>query len=441
MLSVQDNELITQTGPGTPMGAVFRQYWLPALLSSEVPSPDSDPVRVMLLSEKLIAFRDSNGQVGLLANHCPHRGASLFFGRNEESGLRCVYHGWKFDVQGTCIDMPNEPAESDFRTKVKAQAYPTRERNGIVWAYLGPRETPPPLPDLEGNMLADGEWSVSAVQRECNWLQGLEGDFDTSHASFLHSGKARLSAQPAGSWGYFMQRDPAPRYSVVDTAGGSMYTGFRDAEPGFTYHRIAQFMFPSVTMTPVGVLGVHVRAKIWVPMDDQHSLYFFMLPKVGSRFSRDERVVANSNRGNEFAPSGSDWLSRFRLQVNAQNDYGIDRAMQRSREEFTGLRGVQLQDQMITESEGPIYDRSTEHLGTSDVMVIHLRRRMIAAAHALANEGVVPPGVDDPKVYAQRSGGVVLPKDADWVAATEDLRRGFVEHPEIDPVMAGGVAI
>src|SRR5436305_11654493 len=171
MLTKEENELITRTRPGTPMGNLFRQYWVPALLSSELPQPDCDPVRVLIMSEKLIAFRDSNGKVGLIQNHCPHRGASLFFGRNEEAGLRCVYHGWKFDVTGQCIDMPNEPAESDFRTRVRAVAYPTRERCGVVWAYMGPRADPPPLPDLEPNNLSDGEWGVGATQRECNWLQ------------------------------------------------------------------------------------------------------------------------------------------------------------------------------------------------------------------------------------------------------------------------------
>src|SRR6202049_1321808 len=149
MLIKEENDLVTQTGPGTPMGSLFRQFWLPALLSSELPGPDAAPVRVMLLGEQLIAFRDSTGHVGLVANNCPHRGASLFFGRNEESGLRCVYHGWKFAVDGTGLYMPNEPSESDFRTKVRATAYPCRERGGIVWTYMGPRADPPPLPDLE----------------------------------------------------------------------------------------------------------------------------------------------------------------------------------------------------------------------------------------------------------------------------------------------------
>src|ERR1051326_755081 len=157
MLSREENELICRTGPGTPMGEFMRQYWIPAMLSSEVPTPDSDPVRILLLNEKLIAFRDTSGQVGLVQNHCPHRGASLFFGRNEESGLRCVYHGWKFAVDGTCIDMPNEPAESDFKSKVMAVGGPTRERGGRVWGCVGPMRTPPPLPDLEANMVEGAE--------------------------------------------------------------------------------------------------------------------------------------------------------------------------------------------------------------------------------------------------------------------------------------------
>src|ERR1041384_3395573 len=169
MLKVEENELITRVGPGTPMGNFMREYWVPAMLSSEVPTPDSDPVRVMLMGEPLIGFRDTNGRVGLMAHNCPHRGASLFFGRNGEAGLRCVYHGWKFDVDGNCIDMPNEPAESDFKSKVRAVAYPTQERGGIIWAYLGMRQTPPSLPDIEANMLPHSAQGVVVNQLTCNW--------------------------------------------------------------------------------------------------------------------------------------------------------------------------------------------------------------------------------------------------------------------------------
>src|ERR1700730_13790698 len=188
MLKREENELITRVGPGTPMGNTMRRYWMPVLLSSELPNPDSDPVRVRLLGEDLIAFRDSNAKIGLLANNCPHRGASLFFGRNEEAGMRCVYHGWKFDVEGNCVDMPNEPAESDFRTKVKATTYPSAEWGGFIWIYMGPADKQPPLPDLEGNMQPGAEEFVRATQLNSNWLQILEGDIDTSHVAFLHYG-------------------------------------------------------------------------------------------------------------------------------------------------------------------------------------------------------------------------------------------------------------
>src|SRR5690348_8075522 len=207
MLSLEDNELLCRVGPGTPMGAFMREYWLPAFMASELPEPDSDPMRLRLLGENLIAFRDSNGTPALIQNNCPHRGASLFFGRNEESGLRCVYHGWKFDVAGNCVDMPNEPAESDFKHKVKATAYPCKERNGIVWTYMGPRSDPPPLPDLEPNMLPEAELHTGAIQRECNWLQALEGDIDTSHLGFLHLGALDPERMEAGTFGYYTVKD------------------------------------------------------------------------------------------------------------------------------------------------------------------------------------------------------------------------------------------
>src|SRR6266545_1946554 len=186
MLSQQDNDLLCRVGPGTVMGNLMREYWIPAVRSDELPSPDCPPLRLRLLGEDLIAFRTTSGAVGIIQNACPHRGASMFFGRNEEEGLRCVYHGWKFDVAGNCVDMPSEPAESNFRNKVRATAYPTRERGGLVWVYMGPREVPPPLPELEANMLPEGEYTLGSYSSECNWLQSLEGDYDTIHLGFLH---------------------------------------------------------------------------------------------------------------------------------------------------------------------------------------------------------------------------------------------------------------
>jgi phthalate 4,5-dioxygenase oxygenase subunit len=441
MLTREENELISRVGPGTPMGDLMRRYWVPALLSRELPAPNSDPVRVMLLGEKLIAFRDTHGRVGLLANHCPHRGASLFFGRNEEldPGLRCVYHGWKFAIDGTCVDMPNEPAESDFRTKVTAQAYPTRERGGIVWAYMGPRTDPPPLPDLEPNMLPDAEQHAGAIQRECNWLQALEGDIDTSHLGFLHLGARDADAMEPGTFNYYTVKDRRPRYAVVDTEGGAMYGAYRPATADVNYWRIAQFLFPFYALIPTGVLGLSKLIRAWVPMDDDHTMFFVMgaAGSVGAGVDLRE-VVPNtlSVHDKEVRNLGSDskrWYGRFRLPQNAGNDYQIDRQKQRSMQSYTGLASIHLEDLAITESMGSLLDRSAEHLGTSDVMVIRARRRLMAAATALREQGEIPPGAENPLVYRTRSGSVFLPKDADWIAATEGLRQAFVEHPELDP--------
>src|SRR5579864_8861068 len=409
MLSKEENELITRVGPGTPMGELMRRYWLPAAISRELPVADGDPMRVRLLGEDLIAFRDTNGKVGLVANNCPHRGASLFFGRNEEAGLRCVYHGWKFDVEGHCVDMPNEPAESDFKQKVKATAYPCTERGGIVWTYMGPRETPPPLPNLEGNMLPDGEWNVTAIQRECNWLQALEGDIDTSHFSFLHAGSLKSDSQQKGTFSYYMLSDRAPRYSVVDTDYGAMYGAYRDTDDGRRYWRVAQFLFPFYTMPPQGVLGHKITVRCWVPMDDEHTMFIMNGPLL-------RRSSAGRSPLGRLQPNTTDWLGRFRMSANATNDYQIDRAAQRrntNAEDFTGITGIHLQDQAITESMGPIYDRSREHLGSSDTMVIRVRRRMLAAVSAFAERGTTPPGVDMPELYAVRAGGTFLPADVD----------------------------
>jgi phenylpropionate dioxygenase-like ring-hydroxylating dioxygenase large terminal subunit len=434
MLSQEDNEYLTRVGPGTPMGNLMRQYWLPAMLSSELPAPDCDPVRVMLLGEKLIAFRDSNGQIGLLGNHCPHRGASLFFGRNEECGLRCVYHGWKFDVAGNCVDMPNEPPESNFKHKIKHTAYPCRERGGIVWTYMGPRATPPPLPELEPNKVAADRVAVQAIQRECNWLQGLEGEIDTSHLAFLHFGAVKAENTPPGTFQHYLVKDRAPRYSVVDTEYGAMYGAFRPTEDGRRYWRIAQFLFPFYSMIPTGVLGLQVLARAWVPLDDHHMMFYSMATKDSfTTLRRTDGAIA----GYEMLPRSSDWFGRFRLASNAGNDYNIDRQKQRSGEDFTGISGIHTQDQAVTESMGPIYDRGSEHLGSSDVMVIRVRRRLMDVARALNERNATPPGVDDPEIYAQRSGGVFLPEEADWLDATAELRRAFVDHPELDPAIMG----
>jgi phenylpropionate dioxygenase-like ring-hydroxylating dioxygenase large terminal subunit len=441
MLSREDNELLCKVGPGTPTGALLRQYWIPALMSSELPERDGAPVRVRLLGENLIAFRTTSGRIGLIQNHCPHRGASLFFGRNEEEGLRCVYHGWKYSCEGHCVDMPSEPEESNFKSKVHATAYPCVERNDVIWTYMGPRQTPPPLPDIEPNMLPQGEYAVQKVLRECNWFQGLEGDIDTGHLGFLHLGAVRPEQTKPGTFDYYNVTDRAPKYEVVDTEFGTSYGAYRPAETDTYYWRVAHFLFPFFTMIPTGILGMQVLVRAWVPVDDDHMMFWSITAprsRVGtgaaggaSGLSAGGRAVAAAGSrpgGFEFLPDNSDWVGKFRLAQNKDNDYLIDRAAQRT-ESFTGIAGIHQQDQAVTESMGPIYDRTQEHLGSSDAMVIRTRRRVINAARALRDNATTPPGVDDPTVYRHRSGGVILPRDADWLEATKGLRRAFTEPP------------
>jgi nitrite reductase/ring-hydroxylating ferredoxin subunit len=437
MLSAQDNELLCRVGPGTPMGNLMRRYWLPSMLSDELPAPDCPPRRLRLLGENLIAFRLTSGQVGMIADACPHRGASLFFGRNEEEGLRCVYHGWKFDQSGACVDMPSEPAESNFKSKVHATAYACVERGGVVWTYMGPRETPPLLPEIEVNMLEEGRARPSLTMMEANWLQTIEGDLDTAHLGFLHLGSVKPEDATPGSFDYYMVTDKAPRYSVVETAFGATYGAYRPAEPGTTYWRIAHFMFPFYTMIPTGLLGTTVRAQAWVPLDDYNTMYWgwqaqgTLAGRTGAEGSgrntatgRPANAASPDGRpaGFGYLPATSDWLGRFRLDQNKDNDYLIDREDQRLGRSFTGVRGVRQQDKVVSESMGAIMDRTREHLGTSDTMVIQVRRQLLRAVRALSDHGTVPPGAESPGVYRVRSGSIILPRDADWLAATEHLR-------------------
>jgi phthalate 4,5-dioxygenase oxygenase subunit len=434
MLSHEDNELLCRVGPGTLMGDLFRQYWLPAMQSEELPEPDCDQVRVLLLGEELIGFRDSNGNIGLVENSCPHRGASLYYARNEDCGLRCIYHGWKFDVNGNCLDMPNEPAQSNFKDRVKAVAYPTVERGGIIWTYMGPRSTPPPLPDLEGNM-ADNSMTYSQI-RNCNWMQALEGDIDTVHFSWLHVGHIK----PEDAVGDFMRyqvTDRSPTYSVLDTDWGTSYATFTSANEEEYHCRMASFLMPCYTMVPQGIVMANRTVRAWVPMDDDHVIWFIMAApplvpddvnelREGVYFAGGELRIREA-----LAPRSTDWFGRFRPIPDAGNDYLVKRDDWREGKSFTGLPSVSMEDHAVTESMGTIYNRSREHLGTSDAMIIRTRHRLIAAAEAFAKEGIIPPGVDEPEVYRQRSGALLLNKDRsnDWFEATKDQRAAFVYHP------------
>jgi phenylpropionate dioxygenase-like ring-hydroxylating dioxygenase large terminal subunit len=439
MLSAEDNDILCRVGPGTPMGNVMREYWIPAARTDELPAPDCAPLRVKLLGEELIAYRTTSGAVGLMQNACPHRGASMFFGRNEEEGLRCVYHGWKFDVTGACVDMPSEPAESNFKNKVHAKAYPTHERNGVIWTYMGPREVPPPLPEIEHNIANTEIAKITMVMRPCNYMQGWEGEMDTAHAAFLHYGSAKSEDYEPGTFNYYQFRVRSPKFTVIDTPIGTSYGAYRPAEEDTYYWRTAHMMFPFYAVIPAGWLGMYV------PMDDDHTMHWEILvrPQVGAdqqgRGPRSFGVQGGSAGATTWLPNGTGWYDRFNIDQEMANDYKIDREAQRTNKSYTGIEGIRQQDMAVTESMGTIYDRTREHLGTTDALIIRTRRKLIKVAKDFRDHGILPPGVDDPTLYHMRSGEFILPRSADFWTALKEPREAYLK-PSPEPSTSGASA-
>lgn len=434
MLSRENNELLTRVGPGTAMGNLMREYWIPVLISTELPERDGPPLRVRLLGEDLIAFRTTSGAVGLVDQACPHRTASLFFGRNEEDGIRCVYHGWKFNVQGQCVDMPNEAPSCRFQEKVRLKAYPCRERNGVVWAYLGQRAEPPPLPEFEWNADPDNQPFLWRNYRACNWMQALEGDIDSSHLNYLHRSldEQDLWTVPGKPLPGFtdvqlplLARDGAPELEIADTEYGAMYGARRRLDDECAYWRIRPFLFPFHTMVGGGIDDDEVcySGKAWVPMDDTQTLVLEWRFRPGKPWSDREREQLLANRAPwGFAEPTSEPAGAWKPRAHAGNDYLLDRGLQSS-QLFCGILSSPLQDAAMQESMGPICDRTREHLGPADAMIIRVRRRLLRAARALRDDGIAPPGVDRPELYRVRPVAAILPHDADWVEATRSRRR------------------
>lgn len=428
MKAAQDSIDLTQVGPGTVMGNLMREYWIPALKTSELIA-DGDPTRLLLLGEKLIAFRDSSGRVGVMEHQCPHRCASLFLGRNENDGIRCIYHGWKFDVDGNCIDMPSVPAGQDFKHKVKARAYRVAERAGLVWVYMGNRVPLPPLPMIEVTSLAEAELDITFIQRDCNWMQSLEGDIDTSHFGFLHVGHLEAEDVPPGHALEHTATERAPEYKVRDTPWGTSYGAYRGVKDSSgaakTYWRFANFLFPFWTQQPQGEFGRNVHARAWVPLDDGHTMFIFIRWKTQLKSPRDPLLNGQSLGGSkpaaEYLPINTDWLGRWRLKANESNDWLIDREAQRTNRIYSGIDNIHLQDQAVTESMGPITDHAREHLGPGDLMIARTRRRILQAARALRDQGTPPPGALDPEVFMQsRSGYFLAEPTVEWLQAYGD---------------------
>ncbi|MGH7092294.1 MAG: hypothetical protein ACREFB_02010, partial [Stellaceae bacterium] len=331
---------------------------------------------------------------------------------------RCVYHGWKFDVDGNCLDMPSVPPERDFKHLVKAKAYKAVERNGLVWVYMGERKAAPPLPQIEATLLPEAEVTINFVQRECNWLQALEGDIDTCHFGFLHAGSIDPDIVPDDSLFKHTVTNRAPDYHVTDTEVGTMYAAFREANADETYWRFSNFMLPFWTQTPQGKFTEHLHNRAWVPMDDHHTMFVSLTwkrhpPSLGP--DKSGNMMPGFSRVFEYLPNTTDWHGRWRLARNPANDWLIDREAQARGGNYTGINGIHAQDQAVTESMGPITDHLSEHLGPSDMMIMRTRRRLLQVARALAKDGTVPPGVDDPeRMYAVRSGDFVAQGGLDW---------------------------
>jgi phthalate 4,5-dioxygenase len=332
-----------------------------------------------LLGEDLVAFRDSEGRVGLLDEHCSHRGTSLFFGRNEECGLRCIYHGWKVDVGGNVLDTPAEPAGSTLKDKVRHTAYPCHEAAGIVFAYMGPKNRVPLFPDYEWTRVPLDYLYVTKSLQDCSYLQGLEGECDSSHLSYLH--RAFSDAKRGGGDPDMYGKDGSPELAGVETDYGVRMISCRNPGDGTTYLRVSNFVLPCYGFVPTGGLkgnpeGYTIHAH--VPVDDEHSLRFNVF------FRRNRPVNAAEKRlEEEFKPDHT-------KARNIRNNYLIDREEQR-RETFIGVgKSFVIHDSCATETMGPRYDRSKEHLGVGDITVIALRKRLLKVVRGL-DRGEEPP--------------------------------------------------
>jgi phthalate 4,5-dioxygenase len=394
-MDAQTNELLTRTDAGTQMGELIRRFWMPALLSEEIAEPDCPPVRVRLAGQDFVAFRDTQGRVGLLDPQCAHRCAELFFGRNEEGGLRCVYHGWKFDVNGACLEIPTEPADSKIKDKVRLRSYPVIERGGIVWAYLGPENQKPELPHIDFLKVPGSHVYSSKCLMRCNYMQALEGSMDTAHLSFLHSApdmaSVKSDALGVGDLLQFSEKDGVPRFFVSDTDYGLSIVARREAGKEHYYWRASQWLMPLAVLV-ASAPGSLLRGNLFIPIDD-HNCWWYRVRWMRDRPLKTEEIKAFFTEGDyaDLVPG------TYEPKGNRGNDYLIDRAAQRTKS-FTGIKTAQLQDIAVQESQGRIVDRSKEFLGTTDTGIARCRRALLTAAAALA-KGVEPPATQRPAAY------------------------------------------
>jgi phthalate 4,5-dioxygenase oxygenase subunit len=422
MLSAEENELLTRVEGDAPMGRIMRGHWLPACLSEELPEPDGDPVRVRLLGEDLVAFRDTKGRVGLLGEQCAHRKASLFFGRNEDCGLRCLYHGWKFGVDGVVLETPTE-SKGGYAGRLKHKSYPVVEAAGFIWTYmesdegLGPEEIPaftPPVFASEASEAGASGAKISIVKIliDCNWAQILEGAIDSSHSSLLHSSDMVPTeiegAQATDQSWYRPSDDTSPRIQVERTGYGFKYAAIRrPIANGETHNYIRTTLF-------IAPYSVHIPpndrfriAIMHVPRDDTHTAFYFIA------FGGEAAPDTEAWRKFCAAQIGVDVDKTYRHLRTPENNYLQDRKAMKT-ESWTGVPGIPNQDIIMWETMGPIVDRSTDRLGTSDGAIAQFRKTMIEAARDVEADGTIIGVAEAYRQVQLHSFEGIVPKTTDW---------------------------
>jgi phenylpropionate dioxygenase-like ring-hydroxylating dioxygenase large terminal subunit len=447
MLSKDDNELLVNTNKGTPMGELFRRFWIPVALSEELPGPDCVPVKLKILNEDLIAFRATNGEVGLVDAYCPHRGAPMFFGRNVEDGLRCVYHGWKFDVTGQCTDLPNSPEGDTFKHKIRITAYPCREAGGMVFAYIGPKDRQPPFPEFDFLHVPPENTYVTKFQLECNWLQATEGDFDPSHVPFLHStlddnrlnpGSAnravpnQLTGIPQQDWlaGEVDPDEPFPfevgkrRFKkgdrrandILEDVDGAFYAISRVPRPDGREQAQVTLRFLMPSYCPPGTARPnHFSNNIRIPIDNERMM-FFRLRWALHPMTQEDLVYYKQGQYAYPEMIPGTWKTK----ANVWNDYEVDRLGQKTFL-YSGIKTFPLQDIAMMENQwGPIAKRELEHLCAMDYHMIYLRRKLLRAAKAM-RDGIEPVEPWIPQAFHYHAASAII-QDGDFDAAVAEAK-------------------
>lgn len=421
MTTPTDNQILSQTGPGTPMGKLFRRYWLPFLLAEELPEPDCPPVKVKLLSEELVAFRTTDGTIGLVDEYCAHRRVSLWFGRNEDNGIRCPYHGWKYDANGHCVEIPSEGGDARA-LGIKLTSYPCIEQGGVIWTYMGPPELQPPQPSFEWATVPAAQRYVCKRLQENNYLQAMEGGIDSSHVSSLHSGELMTDPLHQNSQGSHYQRDTKPEFQVEVSDGGLLIGAKRKADEDAAYWRVTQWIMPFYTMIPpYGDNSLHGHA--WVPIDDENCFAWTMTHHPTRALKEDELNPMQAGEGiyAELIPG------TYKTVANKSNDYLMDRAAQKTGRYYSGIKGIAMQDASLQESMGPIVDRSLERLVGTDIAIVKARRRLLSAAKNLSDDQTEVPGLA-PEHQAVRPASFVMESTRSLLECGHDFSAGQDKH-------------